>query len=180
MTLTATDISLDARYSPKRGTQATDATGAQALTALVAHLFGSAGTGTSGIQLRSEAIDLYGAVRQQEALRRKLARLNTIEADWNSYGAPKPTVAALRAASEFLEDSIRRGFLPSHIGPSPEGGVTLTFLRGGLHAAVEIDNEAAACAVISEKGLPPEIWEPNFDLAGREDLLERFFTHLLR
>ena len=61
--------------------------------------------------------------------------------DWDSYGSPAPTVAALNACYEFLRKLANMGFgdLPlPQVVPVPGGGVQLEWRHGRREVEIEI------------------------------------------
>lgn len=79
--------------------------------------------------------------------------------NWDGYGAASPNAIALANAQALLETLTADGLFPEFIQPSPEGGVTISFLRGSRHAAIEMHNDGDAVAVISRVDGAPEVWE---------------------
>ncbi len=57
----------------------------------------------------------------------QLNHLTTLQKGWDSYDAEPPNEAAITLARRILFVLEEKGFDPSHIGPSVEGGVAISF-----------------------------------------------------
>lgn len=89
----------------------------------------------------------------------QLTEASKAPSNWNSYGAEAPNATAVSNSRSLLEALSLAGILPSFVHPSPEGGITMSFLSGTRHAAVEMHNDGDAVAVISSKPGDPAVWE---------------------
>lgn len=70
----------------------------------------------------------------------RLSRLGELQSNWNGYGAPPPNQRALSHTREALHLLHDENFPPSSLGPSADGGVTLSFFQGKKMAVFEFFN----------------------------------------
>lgn len=91
--------------------------------------------------------------------RRRLSSTVTLGRDWNTYGAEPPNDLA-RALAGTVLDALEADLLPpSHLVPSAEGGIAISFVEGFSRAAIEIYNTGEiAAATYSGRG-EPAAWE---------------------
>jgi hypothetical protein len=89
----------------------------------------------------------------------KVVALSNIEDDWNSYGAVAPNSDAIDNAANALFILAGFGLTPSHVSPSSEGGVTLSFTEHDKFAAIEFYNTGEGAAVISKPDFETQAWD---------------------
>ncbi len=70
----------------------------------------------------------------------RLSRLRELQSDWNGYGAPPPNERALAQARGMLHLLHDEDLPPSGLGPSPDGGVTISFFQDKKMAVFEFFN----------------------------------------
>lgn len=83
----------------------------------------------------------YGKYNEYERLYAVLVSLNELEEDWDGYGAPSPSLAAINLGTKYLGAFLKEGLLPRRVVPSAEGGVALMFDSSPKHAYFEITND---------------------------------------
>jgi hypothetical protein len=120
------------------------------------------------------------AISQLDALLHTVKKLRDLQPDWDSYGAPVPSDAALRLADGALRRAFATKSLPQSIVPSAEGGVALCWDRDERHAYVEFDNDGGAVAV-SYRGMDdPQIIEMRGEdtaaIDAQVEAIRRFFS----
>jgi hypothetical protein len=89
----------------------------------------------------------------------KVVALSSIEDDWNSYGATAPNSDAIGNAAHALFILAGFGLTPTHVSPSSEGGVTLSFTKHDKFAAIEFYNTGEGAAVISKPDSETQAWD---------------------
>lgn len=94
----------------------------------------------------------------QDAVKQVIA-LGGTEDDWNSYGAVAPNSDAIDNAAHALFILAGFGLTPSHVSPSSEGGVTLSFTKHDKFAAIEFYNTGEGAAVISKPDFETQAWD---------------------
>ena len=97
--------------------------------------------------------------------------------NWNGYGSPAPSPTARENARRVLENLAENSPDPSRISPSAEGGIAITFARGGKIATVECSNSGAISAVRSDRVQEPEAWDVAGEM-GLRDTLQRIAAFL--
>jgi len=90
---------------------------------------------------------------------KKLSKLALLEADWDSYGAEAPTRDSIDAAREILRALADAELEPTSVDPSAEGGVCLSFQRGGRYGDIECFNSGGILAVTSTGPDDTNVWE---------------------
>ena len=96
---------------------------------------------------------------QLRELYSRLVSFQSIEDDWDGYGAPKPARDAISQAITLVSLLVIFNLTPSAAHPSPEGGIVLSFLRNGRHAALEAYNDSQIYAIFMHANKTPEVWE---------------------
>ena len=94
----------------------------------------------------------------QDALE-ALARLAQLPHNWDSYGAEPPNETALAHARDVLDAMSEADLKPSHLDPSAENGVCLSFTQGSRYADIECFNSGEILAVTSSGDGKPIVWE---------------------
>lgn len=61
--------------------------------------------------------------------------------NWDSYDAPAPTREIIDFAKKFVAITSERGVLPQAVAASPDGGITLRYLRGREPIIVDFYND---------------------------------------
>lgn len=67
---------------------------------------------------------------RRRILAEKLDELGSLEKDWNSYGAPPISAAAIETASKWLDHVF--------VGPMNDGGIQIEWHMAGLDFEIEI------------------------------------------
>jgi hypothetical protein len=70
----------------------------------------------------------------------QLDRLSALEPDWDGNGAEAPAAEATDNARAFLSRLGPKGFFPTGILPSAEGGIGIFFRNGNRYADIEFFN----------------------------------------
>jgi len=89
----------------------------------------------------------------------ELDGLSSLQCGWDEFNSPVPSSVSLMNARVILGAFDRLGLSKPFIAPSPEGGVTLSFLTASSHVAVELYNDGTAAAVASRGISEPRVWE---------------------
>ena len=85
--------------------------------------------------------------------------LVSLQANWNSHGAPPPSSLARLAAEAVVMAARRRMLSPVAVAPSSEGGVAVCFANTpALYVDIECFNDGELVAIVSRKGHDPETW----------------------
>jgi hypothetical protein len=108
------------------------------------------------VEVSSSPVDSYAT--NKDAVKQVIA-LSNIEDDWNSYGAVAPNSDAIDNAAHALFILAGFGLTPSHVSPSSEGGVTLSFTEHDKCAAIEFYNTGEGAAVISKPDSETQAWD---------------------
>ncbi|MCX7427994.1 MAG: hypothetical protein NTW96_20490 [Planctomycetia bacterium] len=90
---------------------------------------------------------------------KRLSRLESLESDWDSYGAEAPHRVSIDAARNVLDVLAEADFEPASVDPSAEGGVCLSFRRGNRYGDIECFNSGEILAVTSSGGDDTRAWE---------------------
>ncbi len=72
-----------------------------------------------------------------ERLRSDLTELAQLEANWDSYGAPRISMDAIGAALDTLPELLSAGAPFPHIAPTPRGGIQAEWHRGSCTLELE-------------------------------------------
>jgi hypothetical protein len=96
--------------------------------------------------------------RQFKTLRASLGELESLQANWNTYGAAAPSAEAVKRASAALTIIQNAGYQPSMIVPSGEGGVAICFTSVSSYADIEFLNSGETLAVAYQNNEEPEVW----------------------
>jgi hypothetical protein len=115
----------------------------------------------------------YGLIDAEE----ELDRISTMTTDWDSYGAEAPSVDAVRAAREILNELAGALILPSIVVPSAEGGVSIYFMTGNRTAYIESYNQGPQVLVMYDQQGNTEVLELGSDVA-RSAVGSRILAHL--
>lgn len=70
------------------------------------------------------------------SLQTAITALRSLPTNWNSYGAPVPTLGAIARASYVLNQLNDGSFIPESAKASADGGVALVFVGKGTNRAV--------------------------------------------
>jgi hypothetical protein len=90
-----------------------------------------------------------------DATRERLAELNGLEADWDSYGALRVSPEALAAAGAIISQVIARAGdrgVPRDIMPIADGGVALEWRSPRLELALNACPEGGWSSLLIERG----------------------------
>ena len=83
------------------------------------------------------------AMKMAKDLRRfdeQVDALRKLPNDWDSYGAPPPSIKTSKGAKVALRVLLHQGLQPSRVTPSGEGGVALVFINDSRYADIEFLN----------------------------------------
>lgn len=69
-------------------------------------------------------------------LQEDIGRLSLLPENWNGYGSPRPTLAAIREATTIVKRFRAFAFRPEKVTPSADGGVGLVFVGHEKRRAV--------------------------------------------
>lgn len=97
-------------------------------------------------------------MNRQEAAMDILA-LNSLDDNWNSYGAPAPSELAIADALFVSGHLYDEGLVIDRVLSSAEGGVGLCFLDRMPGADVEFFNSGEILAAIYHIEEPTEVWD---------------------
>jgi len=95
---------------------------------------------------------------------RRLAELQQLPEDWDSYGAAPPNDFAISLARKVLKRLHIVGLPAPHISPSAEDGVCMSFRKGGLYADIECFNSGEMLAATSDGEGDQHVWEVDHGL----------------
>jgi hypothetical protein len=95
---------------------------------------------------------------------RELDRISNFQSNWDSYGAPPPSAAAILASREILTELAGALILPSAIVPSAEGGVSIYFMSGNRTAYIESYNHGSQALVMYDQQGNTEVLELGSDI----------------
>lgn len=102
------------------------------------------------------------------ALRRRLNSTATLACGWDTYGAEPPNEVARSLARKIL-DVLEADLLhPTHLMPSAEGGIAISFVKGDNRAEIEIYNTGEIAAATYSGRSEPIAW----DLMNTESALK--------
>jgi hypothetical protein len=90
---------------------------------------------------------------------RKLTEFSRLSQNWDSHDAEPPNAIAINHAKRILSILVRMNFPPSHVTPSVENGVGISFIRGNKYADIECFNTGEILAVTSTGNGDPTVWE---------------------
>ena len=102
----------------------------------------------------------YGLIDAEGAL----DRISRMESDWDSYGAAAPSVHAIQASREILEELAEALILPSTIVPSADGGVSVYFMSGDRTVYVESYRQGTQALVMYDQVGNAEVLEIGRDI----------------
>jgi hypothetical protein len=80
----------------------------------------------------------------------RVAELESLGPQWDGYHAEPPNIAAIQTASSALGILRELGIQPHRIDPSVEGGIIISFRRGGRYGDLECDNDGDVLALTSD------------------------------
>lgn len=101
-----------------------------------------------------------------------LQALAALESDWDSYGSQPPNMTAIELARTVLEVLAEMGLMPLSLAPSPDEGVSISFLKGKRLAAIECFNTGEIVAVTSDGSGSPRVWGVGVDREAIREALE--------
>jgi hypothetical protein len=87
-----------------------------------------------------------------------LLRLHSTKPDWNGLGSAPPTYDAIARAISVLWALRATHLQPTRVTPSAEGGVAVTFRKGGRFASVESLNSGEIVLLTSDGTGNPRAW----------------------
>jgi hypothetical protein len=89
---------------------------------------------------------------------RRIATIQKLHDNWNSYGAESPNFKAAQMARVALQMLEEADCKPSQIDPSADGGICIAFEAEGMFADVECFNTGEILASVSKDGEEADIW----------------------
>lgn len=110
-----------------------------------------------------------------------LAQMHGLRDGWLDPESPAPSVNALGQAKNFLDAATHKGFLPTHINPSVNGGVGITFLATGNSKEVFIEflNSGAVFSIAMAGRKPTdELNELEFDPTDMGAQIDRIRNYI--
>jgi hypothetical protein len=107
---------------------------------------------TSIIPLANVPHWLQGSLQQ-------LTKIRSLPTNWDSYGAEAPNNVAILLARTVLSALGDVGLTPTHVDPSAENGVCISFDNGRRYADIECFNTGEVLAVRSARDGNPVVWE---------------------
>jgi hypothetical protein len=128
------------------------------------------GKGATDVIFLRELLDLakmsaFHTLEQQYAqLLDELARLASLEQDWDTFGSEAPSENALLAAKRALLELKSFRAEPTAIRPSGEGGVGICFTHADVYAHLEFLNDGSVHALAYSDVRRPVSWEVDRDL----------------
>ena len=81
---------------------------------------------------------------------RELQKMYHLPPDWSSYDSAPPNERALNKAVEVLKALYEDDLPPTHINPSAEEGVCISFRNGRKYADIECLNSGDVLAIVSD------------------------------
>lgn len=130
-----------------------------------------------GRELRAKLEEIYKSAfwrskaRFLEA-RRRLNSAVTLACGWDTYGAETPNDVA-RALARKILDALEADLLPpTHLMPSAEGGIALSFVEGDNRAEIEIYNTGEVVAATYSGRSEPMAWELSNESALKNAIIE--------
>lgn len=97
--------------------------------------------------------------RQYQELGSSLEKYATLDDNWDSYGAEKPSLHSVAATETFLRKLRAELFMPNRIVPSAEGGIAVYFNNGTKVAYVEFRNSSEVILAMYDSEIDPLIIE---------------------
>ena len=89
---------------------------------------------------------------------KKLETFKSMPQVWESTGAARPNQTALVATNRILFQLSNLDLRPTHVDPSTDEGVCISFRRGARYADIECFNNGLIFAVISEDDAESTVW----------------------
>ncbi len=90
---------------------------------------------------------------------RKVTELRWLSQNWDSHNAEPPNAIAINHARLILGALVQINFPPSHVTPSVENGVGISFISASKYADIECFNTGEILAVTSTGQGKPTVWE---------------------
>lgn len=84
---------------------------------------------------------------------------SNLAANWNSYGAEKPSPATIKAVARFLRKLRTELFMPNRVIPSAESGIAVYFTRGDKTAYLEYRNSGEVILAMYDNVSDPLVVE---------------------
>jgi hypothetical protein len=112
-----------------------------------------------------------------EALQ-SLPRLAQLPRNWDSYGADPPNETAIGLARDVLKAMSDADLKPSHVDPSAENGVCISFVQDTRYADIECFNSGEILAVTSSGDGQPTVWQvprSPLDIKSAVGTIQAFF-----
>lgn len=114
--------------------------------------------------------------RKSEDFRRKLQAMETLQDNWDTYGAEAPNPQTISDAISLLVQMEHMRFLPSEVLASSEGGIALSFKSASRYADIELLNSGEVLAVVAEGSQQqPVAWEVKKTARDFEEAIYRIY-----
>jgi hypothetical protein len=81
------------------------------------------------------------------------------ERSWHPYEAEKPNTIARNRAVKILDALEAASLPPTHVMPSAEGGITMSFVEGQSRAEIEAYNTGEIAVATYSGQTAPMVWE---------------------
>jgi hypothetical protein len=119
---------------------------------------------------QSQFLTMYDVFKRQAKL---LSELSSVPDDWNGYGSPAPSTAAIGIARTILNTLWTERLLPRRVLPSAEGGVALVFSSVTENRAVieTLNSKEAFILVYDRNGNSRTLDWPESTQARHESVL---------
>jgi hypothetical protein len=113
-----------------------------------------------------------------EEARLRLNATVSLQQGWDTYGAESPNHVARSLASRILNALEASVLPPTHLMPSVEGGIAMSFVEGDNRAEIEIYNTGeVAVATYSGQG-EPAVWELDCTDSALQNAIDKIRVHL--
>jgi hypothetical protein len=119
----------------------------------------------------------HGLEQRYAALFDELAKLRSLDRDWDTFESEPPSENAIQAAKGALMALKAVRAEPTAVRPSAEGGVGICFVSGNAYAHLEFLNEGSVHALAYSDLHRPESWEVDRD-RGLVDAWRRIHAYL--
>ncbi len=107
----------------------------------------------------------------------QLEQTKNVKENWDSYGAPAPSLTAIQSAIPLITSCFSTDCIPDDIGAMVEGGITVSFMKNNKYAAVEFYNSGEVVALLS-RPINSDIWEPQMNALGIGKLIHQIRNFL--
>jgi hypothetical protein len=113
-----------------------------------------------------------------DIFQQQLDRLKNLNDDWNGYGSAAPNYDAISTAQNIIDELREMDFVPENVASSSEGGVGISFLKGGKRALIECYNDGEIASITFEGEKEPTIWEISNGRLEIRNALDRIYEFI--